>query len=89
MRELREELCAEVSVGDILDAKRTLSDGRDLLILFYFAHLVSGEPAPVECEQLRWAKPEELDSFDWAPTDRMVADRLPDALRRHFGAESV
>ena len=63
-------------VGRILDAQRIADDGRDLLVLFYFAEIASGEPEPLDCNAVAWAGISELLSYDLAESDRAAALRL-------------
>ena len=68
-RELREELSIEVAVGRIVDAVLHRYPDREVLVLFYRCSVVSGEPAPVDCNAIAWAKPEALPGFDFAGAD--------------------
>lgn len=79
-RELTEELRIPTRTGRIFDAIRCTEGDRDLMILFYFSEILSGEPIPVECHDLAWVNPDELLSFDLAPTDAKVAARLATAF---------
>ena len=75
-RELREELGVEVRVGRILDARRIADGTRDLLLLFYCAEIVAGEPRTLDCNAIAWAAPADLPRYDLATADRAVAERL-------------
>ena len=68
-RELREELNIETRVGRIRDVRFFRYPERDVLLLFYWAELVSGEPENVDCGGFAWARPEELCRYDFAPAD--------------------
>jgi mutator protein MutT len=67
-RELAEELSVVVTwTGDVLF---TRSDpGSEFVILFVAAE-ISGEPIPVEHDQLAWCQPDQLLSLPLAPSDR-------------------
>ncbi len=75
-RELREELGVEVRVERILDARRIADGTRDLLLLFYCAEIVAGEPRTLDCNAIAWAAPADLPRYDLAAADRAVAERL-------------
>lgn len=75
-RELREELGVCTRAGRILDAVATRDSGREILLLFYRAAILSGEPQPLDCRAVRWALPEELAQFDLAPADARAAAKL-------------
>lgn len=75
-RELDEELGVRVRVGRIFDAKTVREDGRDLLILYYFAFLISGVPRAIDCSAFEWVGRDRLLSFPLIGSDRLVAERL-------------
>lgn len=75
-RELREELDIETRTGRIFDAHFRNAAGRDLLILFYFTEILSGDPRPVDCSAIAWAEPQELTGYDLTPSDALVAAHL-------------
>lgn len=73
VRELREELAIGTRVTGYFTSRRT-DTGKDILLLFLFAELVSGTPVPIECEQAEWVEPARLLDYDLAPSDRSVAE---------------
>lgn len=75
-RELDEELGIRVRVGRIFDAKTVREDGRELLILYYFAFLESGVPRVIDCSAFEWVSRDRLLSFNLIGSDRLVAERL-------------
>jgi len=75
-RELMEELKIRTRTGRIYDVKFHSSGERDILLLFFRSELLGGEPEPVECSAVTFALPGELMSFDLAPADREVAQRI-------------
>lgn len=75
-RELREETGAEAKAIRIYDAKLWAYPEKTVLLLFYVAHLLSGEPQPLEGQTLAWVKPSELSGYAFAPADEGVARRL-------------
>ena len=75
-RELREELGVGTRTGRIYDVQYCNDGGRELLILFYFTEILSGEPRTIDCNAITWTVPEELLSYDLAPTDARVAGKL-------------
>jgi 8-oxo-dGTP diphosphatase len=73
VREIREELAAEVAVGARLGEA---GDGRIRLVL-YDATLTGAEPRALhDHDALRWVGVDELDELDWLPIDRQLLDRL-------------
>ncbi|MGU3653474.1 (deoxy)nucleoside triphosphate pyrophosphohydrolase [Mycolicibacterium sp. A43C] len=78
VRELREELGVEVSVGDALAAQVMLSP-----MMTMRAHLVtlrSGSPHPHDHQALRWVRAADLDGLAWVPADRAWIPELTAAL---------
>lgn len=75
-REIREELGLDVRAGQIYQAIAYSYPEKDVLLLFYAASVVSGEPRPIEEAEIRWATVEELDGYAFAPVDEMLVQRL-------------
>lgn len=44
---------------------------------------VKGEPVAREHSEIKWLKPNELQSLEWAPADRPLVNCLADAIRDH------
>ena len=75
-REIREELGTEVKAGRIYQAMTYSYPEKDVLLLFYAASIISGEPQPFEEAEIRWVTVEELDKYTFAPVDALLAERL-------------
>lgn len=75
-REICEELAFDVRAGSIYQAIAYSYPEKDVLLLFYAASVVSGEPRPVEEAEIRWVTVEELDKYAFAPVDEMLVQRL-------------
>lgn len=82
VRELREELGVEVSVGRHLGRGRGVVEGRRILLDVYAASLVEGEPRPREHRALRWVGPEEIEELAWPEADLPVLGRVKELLLR-------
>ncbi len=68
-REIVEELCCEITVGEeVVTTTHEYEFGTVTLTTFY-CELKSGEPAPSEHQAVVWLLPSELGSLDWAPAD--------------------
>ncbi|MFD5146408.1 (deoxy)nucleoside triphosphate pyrophosphohydrolase [Streptomyces sp. NPDC058401] len=69
VRELREELGVETEALERIPGEWPLKPG--LVLHVWTARLLSGDPLPLEDhDELRWLRPEELDSVDWLDQDR-------------------
>ena len=75
-RELREELAIETRTGRIFDVQYSRENDSELLILFFYTEILSGEPQTVDCQAIAWTERESLLSFDLAANDMRVAARL-------------
>ena len=75
-REIREELDAEIGVGE--SAGRIEYDYPEFHLSMdcFFCVLLSGTLALKEHEAAKWLRPEELDSVAWLPADLSLIERL-------------
>ena len=80
VREIEEELGCAIVVGEWLDDATTIAHGLALRVAV--AHLVDGEPAPVEHDRVRWLAVGELDDVDWLDADRPFLPALRAVLTR-------
>ena len=82
VRELREELGIEATVGDVVEVTFHRYAEKCVLLLFYEATRTAGspEPQPLDVAAFEWAGPAELDPSRFPPADvavlRKVAARL-------------
>ena len=68
VREIREELGVEISVGARVPGEWPLHD--DLVLHLYVAKLIDGDPQPLDHhDELRWITPEEFDEVAWLESD--------------------
>jgi 8-oxo-dGTP diphosphatase len=79
VRELREELGVEISVGDELGGPRPISD--DLELRLYLSQITSGELTPGEThDAVRWLARNALTTVDWLPADEQAVAALRRAM---------
>jgi 8-oxo-dGTP diphosphatase len=78
IRELREELGIEVTVGARLGADVALTDS--MLLRAYLVTQAGGVLAPNDHRALRWVGAEQLDDLSWVPADRAWLPDLAVAL---------
>ncbi|OZD84081.1 (deoxy)nucleoside triphosphate pyrophosphohydrolase [Rhodococcus sp. 05-339-2] len=78
VRELREELGVECSVGAALTGDVDLAGG--LVLRAYRASLVSGMPAALEHSALRWVDAQTLPTMDLVDADRLWLPELLEIL---------
>ncbi len=80
MREIREELDTEISVGELADTVEYDYPDFHLCMKCYFAEVVKGSLTLKEHEAARWLGPDELSSVDWLPADLDLIDKLKQTL---------
>jgi len=74
LRELREELEVEASIGVRLGGDLLI--GETAVLRVYLCTLVSGEPALVDHDEHRWLGHHELDDVPWLPVDLPLVEEL-------------
>lgn len=82
VRELREELLCEITVGDHVETTLHAYDFGIVRLTTFFATVISGEPRATEHAELRWIPVTELRSVQWAPADLPAVEHVIHTLRR-------
>ena len=82
VREIREELNAEITVGDKLTQVEWDYPDFHLSMGCYWCDLASGGLTLREHESARWLALDELDAVDWLPADRAVAAAIRQTHRK-------
>lgn len=80
-REIREELCVNITVGEKVLSTTHEYDFGIVTLTTFFCELSSGAPKITEHTALTWLSPDELSSVDWAPADVPAVERVHDWLR--------
>jgi A/G-specific adenine glycosylase len=75
-REIREELTAEIEVGEPYGVYQHAYTHFKVTLYGFLCQLVSGEPAPIEAAAIAWVKPEEMTEYPMGKIDRQIARRL-------------
>ena len=76
VRECREELAVEVTVGDIfLEVTHTYPDITVHLTLFH-ASIVQGEPQKLEHNDIRCITVDEISQYEFCPADEVILQKL-------------
>jgi A/G-specific adenine glycosylase len=82
-REIQEELGIEIAVGDhLITVDHAYSHFRVSLIVHHCRYL-SGEPQPIECDEVRWVTLAELDQFPFPKANVQIIDALKRSLTDH------
>src|SRR5258705_1169704 len=78
-RELIEEIGLEVTIGPLWRALTHVYPDRRVSIYFYICEAKAGHtPRAIECDEIRWVRPEELSALPFVEGDMAV---LPDLAR--------
>ena len=80
VREVREELSADVALGELISQIEYDDPDFHLTMYCYFAEILSGDLTLNEHDEARWLKKEDLDSVRWLPADFDVIQRLKELL---------
>jgi len=78
VRELEEELDIVVEVDRPLSFAVHEEPGLRILLLFYAARIVTGEPRGHEGQAVEWVQASELPSYPMPPADAELVRRLSD-----------
>ena len=76
VREIKEELETEISVGELIDTIEYDYPTFHLSMDCFWAEIVSGDLVLTEHEAAKWLTKEELDSVEWLPADIILIDKI-------------
>ncbi|MFO1488795.1 MAG: 8-oxo-dGTP diphosphatase MutT [Verrucomicrobiota bacterium] len=76
VRELREELAIEVTVGEVLESLTHDYPEKSVHLKFFRCDWKAGEPQPLDCADLKWIRREELDSYAFPAADARLLTLL-------------
>ncbi len=84
-RELFEELSIQIDWPIPFQIIRHEYRERTVELHFFRCAITAGHPAPVDCAEIRWVSPHELEDFDFPPADRPIIKSLQIAAERDVG----
>jgi len=76
VREIKEELETEISVGDLIDTIEYDYPTFHLSMDCFWAEIVSGDLVLTEHAAAKWLTKEELDSVEWLPADITLIEKI-------------
>ena len=76
VREIKEELETEISVGELIDTIEYDYPTFHLSMDCFWAEIVSGDLVLTEHEAAKWLAKAELDSVEWLPADITLIDKI-------------
>jgi mutator protein MutT len=79
VREIREELGIEISVGKLVEDLTHSYPEKTVRLRFFECRLVAGDPKPIHCQALRWVARQELRNYEFPAADAKLIERLSTA----------
>ena len=76
VRELREELGIEVSVGDVVEDLTHAYVEKTVRLRFFHCLIKSGAPQPIGCAAIKWICRDELAEHDFPAADARLIQKL-------------
>ena len=76
IREIKEELETEITVGELIDTIEFDYPTFHLSMDCFWAEIVSGDLVLTEHEAAKWLTKDELDSVEWLPADITLIDKI-------------
>ena len=81
VREIKEELEADIEVGELIDTIEYDYPTFHLSMDCFWAEVKSGELIPKEAEAIKWLCSAELDSVQWLPADLSLIESIRIGLK--------
>jgi mutator protein MutT len=76
VRELREELGIEVTVGELVESVTHEYPGKTVHLKFFVCEWQKNEPQALGCSECKWVKAEELKGHEFPEADARLLERL-------------
>lgn len=76
IRELREELGIEVTVGRQIEEITHAYPEKTVRLRFFHCTLQAGEPQPIHCHALAWVTRQTLSTYEFPAADAQLINRL-------------
>jgi mutator protein MutT len=76
IREIREELGVEISVGELFDEVSHTYPEKSVRLKFFLCQLLTGEPRPIDCAGVKWIQKAGLDEHQFPAADARLLGKL-------------
>jgi mutator protein MutT len=76
IREIREELGVEISVGELFEEIRHDYPEKSVRLKFFICQLLFGEPQPLDCAAVKWIEKSQLDAHEFPAADAQLLEKL-------------
>lgn len=80
VREIKEELNTEISVGELIDTIEYDYEAFHLSMDCFWAEVVAGNLELKEAAVAKWLTKETIDSVKWLPADTIILDKIKKQL---------
>lgn len=75
-RELQEELKIDAEIGEKVETTEHEYDFGVVVLTTFYCALAEGQPTLTEHAEIRWVKPSEMNSLEWAPADIPAVEKI-------------
>ncbi|HUZ07974.1 MAG TPA: 8-oxo-dGTP diphosphatase MutT [Candidatus Paceibacterota bacterium] len=76
VREIREELGVEISVGEMFEEVSHAYPEKSVRLKFFICKLLSGEPQPLDCAAVKWIDKLQLATHEFPAADARLLKKL-------------
>ena len=76
VREIREELGVEISVGALFEEISHAYPEKSVHLKFFVCRLLSGEPQPLDCAAVKWVDRSGLEAHEFPAADAQLLEQL-------------
>ncbi len=76
IREIREELGVEISVGELFEEIFHDYSEKSVRLKFFIGQLLSGEPQPLDCAAVKWISRADLTAHQFPAADARLLEKL-------------
>jgi mutator protein MutT len=76
VREIREELGVEISVGELFEEIHHTYPEKSVRLKFFTCRLMSGEPRPLDCAAVKWIDRTQLAAHAFPAADAQLLEKL-------------
>lgn len=75
-REVKEELDIEIAVGDRLTTISHTYKTFNVTLYVHDCQYISGEPRPIECEEIHWVEPDQMNQYQFPQANSQIVNLL-------------
>ena len=76
VREIREELGVEISVGELFEEISHDYPEKSVHLKFFICKLIAGQPQPLDCAAVKWISKAQLHEFEFPAADAQLLEKL-------------